>query len=77
MNVRRSAVFAAIVVFGTIVAPAMSIDELKAANACRALVVDPSSAVNLRRPFALRYRTAPLRLCMPDDTNTFMTVAFA
>ena len=47
----------------------MPIEQFKAANACHALVVDPSSAINLKRPPALRYRAAPLRICMPEDAN--------
>jgi hypothetical protein len=77
MDIRRSTLFAACILFGTAVTPAMSFDEFKAAHACRALVVDPSSAVNLGRPFALRYRSAPLRLCVPDDTNMLRPIAFA
>jgi hypothetical protein len=58
---------AACIVTVSFAASAMPLDEFKAANACRALVVDPSSAINLRRPPALRYKAAPLRICMPDD----------
>jgi hypothetical protein len=32
-------------------------------------VIDPISALNLERPYALRYKSAPLRLCMREDTN--------
>jgi hypothetical protein len=53
----------------------MSFEELKAAHSCRALVVDPLSAANLGRPFALRYRAAPLRLCIPADTYEFRSIA--
>ncbi len=77
MNIQHSVVFAASVAMMSVAAPAMPIDELKAANACQALVADPSSAVNLQRPAALRYRTAPLRICVPDDTNLTWSVAFA
>jgi len=58
-------------------APAASPDQFKAGYACRALVFDPASALNLQRPHALRYRTAPLRVCVPDDTNRVAHVAFA
>ena len=57
-------------------APAASPDRFKAVS-CRALMVDPASALNLQRPHALRYRTAPLRVCVPDDTNRVAGVAFA
>lgn len=69
MDIRRSALFVACVAFWSVLAPMISAEEFKAAYACRALVVDPATAVNLARPFALRYRSAPLRVCMRDDTN--------
>jgi hypothetical protein len=53
------------------------LQAFKADYACRALVTDPASAANLHRPYALRYRAAPLRVCVPDDTNTFARLAFA
>lgn len=56
-------------------APAASPDQFKASYTCRALVADPVS--NLQRPHALRYRAAPLRICVPDDTNHAARVAFA
>jgi hypothetical protein len=77
MKVWRVALFTTCIVMGTAAAPAMSFDGLKAANACRALVVDSTSAVNLRRPPALRYRAAPLRVCVPDDTNNFHARTYA
>ena len=75
MNIRRSTLFVASILLGTAVAPAMSFEKLKAAHSCRALVVDPASAANLGRPFALRYRAAPLRLCVPDDPYEFRSIA--
>jgi len=60
-----------------VVAPAAAPEKFKAGYACRALVLDPASAGNLQRPAALRYRAAPLRICMPDDTNRVAHVAFA
>jgi len=75
--IRHSLVFAACIVTLSVAAPAMPLDELKAANACQALVVDPSSAINLQRPPALRYRAAPLRICMPDDSSRTWSVAYA
>jgi hypothetical protein len=61
----------------SVAASAMSLDELKAASDCHALVVDPASALNLRRPPALRYRSPPLLICMPDDSKRPWSVAFA
>ena len=77
MPVARSALFVASVLVWTVVTPAMSFEEFKAAHACRAMVADPLSALNLVRPFALRYRTAPIRVCVPDDTNEYTAVARA
>lgn len=55
-------------------APAVSHEELKADHACRALVADPASAANLMRPPALRYRTPPLRVCVPEESDTWRVV---
>jgi hypothetical protein len=40
------------------------------------MVTDPASAANLHRPYALRYRAAPLRVCIPDDTTSIARLAF-
>ena len=77
MTVRHSVVLAACAAFMSVAAPAMPFDELRAANACQMLATDPSSAINLQRPPALRYRTAPLRICVPDATNLTRPAAFA
>jgi hypothetical protein len=66
MVLRYSLVGAACFVTISVAASAMPRDQLKSANACRALVVDPASAINLRRPPALRYRSPPLLICMPE-----------
>jgi hypothetical protein len=60
-----------------VAAPAAPLEAFKADYACRALVTNPASAANLQRPYALRYRAAPLRVCVPDDTNSFARLAFA
>jgi hypothetical protein len=57
--------------------PAAPLDTLKADYACRAMVTDPASAANLQRPYALRYRAAPLRVCVPDDSYSYSRVASA
>jgi hypothetical protein len=75
MNLRRSLLLAVTVAVASMVAPAMSLDQHKAAYACSAMAIDPSSATNLRRPSALRYKSAPLRLCVREDTNHFRTLA--
>jgi len=76
MTVQHSAMLAACVAMMSLAAPAMPLGELRAGNECRALVADPSSAINLQRPPALRYRTAPVRICVPDDTNLTRPVGF-
>ena len=68
-GIRQSAWAAACAAALWVAALAASLDELKADYACRALVIDPASAANLQRPPALRYRTAPLLVCVPDDTR--------
>jgi hypothetical protein len=73
MTVQHSVVLAACVAMMSIAAPAMPLDELRA---CHTLAADPSSAINLQRPPALRYRTAPVRICVPDATNLTWSVAF-
>ena len=75
MAIRRPVMLAAVIAAASILAP--GIDQHKAAYACHALVIDPSSAINLKRPAALRYKAAPLRLCMREDTNQMRTVAAA
>jgi hypothetical protein len=77
MTVQHSIMLAACAAMMSAAAPAMPFDALRAGNACRLLVTDPSSAINLQRPPALRYRTAPVRICVPDDTNLTSPVAFA
>lgn len=66
-SIRQSVLIAVCVAILCLTAPAMSLEELRADHACRALVVDPASAANLQRPYALRYRTAPVRICVPED----------
>lgn len=66
-SIRQSVLVAVCIAVLCLAAPALSFEELRADYACRALVVDPASAANLERPYALRYRTAPLRVCVPDD----------
>jgi len=74
MIVRRLALFLACITTASAATPALP--ALKSANACTALVIDPSSAINLQRRPALRHRSAPSRICVPDDTNTAWRVAF-
>jgi hypothetical protein len=76
MDIRHSVLFAACVAAGSVAVPAMSLDEYKAAYACAALVIDPSSAINLRRPPALRYKAAPVRICVRDDSDRSRLAAF-
>jgi hypothetical protein len=66
-SVRESVLVAVCIAILCLAAPALSLKELRADYACRALVVDPASAANLERPYALRYRSAPVRVCVPDD----------
>jgi hypothetical protein len=75
MTLRRSVLLAATVAVATMLAPAISLDQHKAAYACSAMAIDPGSAVNLRRPSALRYKSAPIRLCVREDTNYSRPVA--
>jgi hypothetical protein len=75
MTIRRSVLLAVTIAFASMLAPAMSLDQHKAAYACSAMAIDPSSAVNLRRPSALRYKAAPLRLCVREDTNQLRPTA--
>lgn len=76
-GIRQSLCIAGCAAAVCVVAPATPLQAFKADHACRALVTDPASAANLYRPHALRYRAAPLRVCVPDDTNTFARLAFA
>jgi hypothetical protein len=66
-SVRESVLIAVCIAILCLAAPALSFKELRADYACRALVIDPASAANLERPYALRYRSAPVRVCVPDD----------
>jgi len=75
MIVRRLGLFVACVTVASVATPALPLN-LKAAHACSALAIHPATAINLQRPPALRYRTAPLRICVPDDTNTAWHMAF-
>lgn len=68
-SIRESVLLAVCVAVVCLSVPAMSLEELRADYACRALVVDPASAANLERPYALRYRTAPLRICVPENSE--------
>jgi len=72
MTIRRPVMLAAVIAVASMLAPGM--DQHKAAYACHALVIDPASAINLKRPPALRYKAAPLRLCMREDTNQMRAV---
>jgi len=65
MMIRPTLLAAACFVTVSAAASAIPLDQLKEASACHALVVDPASAVNLRRPPALRYKSPPLLICMP------------
>jgi hypothetical protein len=56
--------------------PGEAARRIKAAYADAALVIDPSSAINLRRPPALRYKAAPVRICVRDDTDRSRLAAF-
>jgi hypothetical protein len=76
-SIRKSVCVAGCAAAMCVAAPVTPLEALKADYACRALVTDPASAANLHRPYALRYRAAPLRVCVPDDTNTFARLAFA
>jgi hypothetical protein len=76
-SIRKSICVAGCAAAMYVAAPVAPLEALKADYACRALVTDPASAANLHRPYALRYRAAPLRVCVPDDTNTFARLAFA
>jgi len=73
-SLRHSAWAAACLAVLGLAAPAVSHAELKADHACRALVPDPASAANLLRPPALRYRTAPLRVCVPEESDHWRLV---
>jgi hypothetical protein len=75
MNLRRSVPLAATIAVASMLAPAISSDQHKAAYGCSFMAIDPGSAINLRRPSALRYKAAPLRLCVREDTNYFRPVA--
>jgi len=76
MIVRRLGLFVVFATVGSVATPALPLN-LKAAHACSALAIHPASAINLQRPSALRYRTAPLRICVPDDTNTVWHIGLA
>jgi hypothetical protein len=76
-SVRQSLCVAGCAAAMCMAAPVAPLEAFKADYACRALVTDPASAANLHRPHSLRYRAAPLRVCVPDDTNTFARLAFA
>ena len=76
-SIRQSVYVAGCAVVLGLVASAAPLQKFKADYACRALVTDPATAANLQRPPALRYRAAPVRVCVPDDTNSFARLAFA
>jgi hypothetical protein len=65
LDVRNSVICAIGIAVMSLTVAAMPLDQFKAASGCRALVVDPASAANLQRPHALRYRGAPMRVCVP------------
>lgn len=74
MTLRRLSWLAMAVVFAVVVVPIISLEQHKAAYACSALVLDPTSAINLQRHSALRYKSAPLRICVPEDGNNFGSI---
>jgi len=75
MTIQSSVWLAAAVAIASMLVPAMALDQQqKAAYTCT-MVVDPSSAINLQRPAALRYKAAPLRRCMPEGTDPFLAIA--
>ena len=74
-SVRQSVYIAGCAAALCMAAPAAPLEALKADFACRAMVTDPASAANLHRPYALRYRAAPLRVCVPDDTTSVAGLA--
>jgi len=76
-SIRQSVYVAGCAAAVCVAAPMTPLQAFKADYACRTLVIDPASAANLHRPYALRYRAAPLPVCVPDDTNTFASLAFA
>jgi hypothetical protein len=76
-SIRQSVYVAGCAAALCLATPVAPLEAFKADYACRAMVTDPASAANLQRPYALRYRAAPLRVCVPDDTNSFARLAFA
>ena len=74
MSIQSSVWLAATLAIASMLAPAMALDQQKAAYTCT-MVVDPSSAINLQRPAALRYKAAPLRRCVPEGTDPFLAIA--
>jgi hypothetical protein len=74
-SVRQSVYVAGCAAALCMAAPVAPLEALKADFACRAMVTDPASAANLHRPYALRYRAAPLRVCVPDDTTSIAHLA--
>jgi hypothetical protein len=74
-SVRQSLYVAGCAAALCMAAPVAPLEALKADYACRAMVTDPASAANLHRPYALRYRAAPLRVCVPDDTTSIARLA--
>lgn len=74
-SVRESVTIAGCAAALCMAAPVAPLETFKADYACRAMVTDPASAANLHRPYALRYRAAPLRLCVPDDTTNIARLA--
>jgi hypothetical protein len=76
-SIRQSVYFAGCAAALCLAAPVAPLEPFKADYACRAMVTDPASAANLQRPHALRYRAAPLRVCVPDETHSLSRVAAA
>jgi hypothetical protein len=74
-SIRQSVYIAGCAAALCMAAPVAPLEALKADYACRAIVTDPASAANLHRPHALRYRAAPLRVCVPDDTARIARLA--
>ena len=76
-GIRQSVYVAGCAAALCVATPAAPLEEFKADYACRAMVTDPASAANLQRPYALRYRAVPLRVCVPDDTGSIARLARA
>jgi len=63
MTIGRTMWLAAGITLASVIAPAMPIDAPASAPGCR--TTTPTFAVSTQRPPALRYKAAPLNLCVP------------